>query len=65
MPFVETNKGLLKAAARLGRLYARTPSEMLFRAVVHWRIDEAATQMLLSADDTDDVEESAARRVYW
>ena len=49
----------------MARWYAKTPSEMLFRAVAVWRVDEAATQMLLSTDDTDYTEESTARHIYW
>jgi hypothetical protein len=49
----------------MARLYAKTPSEMLFRAVALWRVEEAATQMLLSKDDTDYTDESTAKHVYW
>jgi hypothetical protein len=62
MPFVQANKDILRAAAQMARWYAKTPSEMLCRAVALWRVDEAATQMLLSADDAD---ESTARHIYW
>jgi len=54
----------------MARLYAKTPSEMLFRAVALWRVDEAATQMLLAArqDEWRDAEyanESKAKHVFW
>jgi hypothetical protein len=56
---------MLRAAAQMARLYAKTPSEMLFRAVALWRMDEAATQTLLSADEADYKDESSARHIYW
>ena len=46
-------------------MYAKTPSEMLFRAVALWRVDEAATQMLLAADDADYADEKTAKHVFW
>jgi hypothetical protein len=49
----------------MARLYAKTPSEMLFRAVALWRVEEAATQMLLSTDDADYTDESTAKHVFW
>jgi hypothetical protein len=54
----------------MARWYAKTPSEMLCRAVALWRIDEAATAALLSARqeewrDTDYADESTARNIYW
>ena len=45
----------------MGRMYGKTPSEMLFRAVAHWRIDEAATQALMAADDVDRGDEKKAK----
>ena len=70
MPFLEANRDILRAAAQMARLYAKTPSEMLFRAVAVWRVDEAATQALLSTRqeewrDTDYADESMARHIYW
>ena len=56
---------MLKEAAAMGRLYAKTPSEMLCRGVAFWRVDEAATQMLLAADDADYADESKAKHVFW
>jgi len=38
---------------------------MLFRAVALWRIDEAATQALMAADDVDHANESKAKNVFW
>ena len=55
----------MRVAAAMARLYAKTPSEMLFRAVAHWRVDEAATQMLLAAEDADYPDESKAKHVFW
>ncbi len=49
----------------MGRMYGKTPSEMLFRAVAHWRIDEAATQTLVSADDADRADERKAKNIFW
>lgn len=49
----------------MGRMYGKTPSEMLFRAVAHWRIDEAATQALMAADDVDHADEKKAKQVFW
>jgi hypothetical protein len=49
----------------MGRMYGRTPSEMLFRAVALWRIDEAATQALLAADDVDHADEKKEKQVFW
>ena len=49
----------------MARLYAKTPSEMLDRAVALWRVDEAATQMLLSADEADYTDEGKAKHVFW
>ena len=68
--FPQANKGMLREAAQMARWYAKTPSEMLCRAVALWRIDEAATAALLSARqeewrDTDSADESTARHIYW
>jgi len=49
----------------MGRMYGKTPSEMLFRAVALWRIDEAATQALLAADDVDHANEKKEKQVFW
>ena len=49
----------------MGRIYGKTPSEMLFRSVALWRIDEAATQMLVSADDTERKEDKKAKNIFW
>ena len=49
----------------MGRMYGKTPSEMLFRPVALWRIDEAATQTLVAADDTDRTDERKAKEVFW
>jgi len=38
---------------------------MLLRAVAFWRIDEAATEMLMSTDETDSAEEKTAKHIYW
>jgi hypothetical protein len=46
-------------------MYGKTPSDMLFRPVALWRIDEAATQMLVSANDTDRTDERKAKQVFW
>jgi hypothetical protein len=56
---------LLREAAAMGRLYGKTPSEILLRAVALWRVDEAASQMLLSADDVDRTDEKKAKHVFW
>jgi hypothetical protein len=56
---------MLRQAAAMARLYAKTPSEMLFRAVALWRVDEAATQMLLAADDAEYADEGKAKHVFW
>jgi hypothetical protein len=62
---VQANKDILRAAAQMARWYAKTPSEMLCRAVALWRIDAAATAALLSTEDTDYADESTARHIYW
>jgi hypothetical protein len=67
---VQANKDILRAAAQMARWYAKTPSEMLCRAVALWRIDAAATAALLSTRqeewrDTDYADESTARHIYW
>ena len=49
----------------MGRMYGKTPSEMLFRAVAYWRIDEAATEMLISADDRDRADDAKAKNIFW
>ena len=49
----------------MGRMYGKTPSEMLFQAVAHWRIDEAATQTLVSANDTERTDERKAKDIFW
>jgi len=49
----------------MGRMYGKTPSEMLFRAVALWRIDEAATQALLAADEVDHANEKREKQVFW
>ena len=49
----------------MGRMYGKTPSEMLFRAVALWRIDEAATQALMAADDVDRADEKKEKQVFW
>jgi hypothetical protein len=49
----------------MGRMYGKTPSEMLFRAVARWRIDEAATQALMAADDVDHADEKKEKQVFW
>jgi hypothetical protein len=46
-------------------MYGKTPSEMLFRAVALWRIDEAATQALLAADEVDHANEKREKQVFW
>jgi hypothetical protein len=38
---------------------------MLFRPVALWRIDEAATEMLASADETDRADERKAKNILW
>jgi hypothetical protein len=38
---------------------------MLRRAVADWRIDEAATHMMLSVNDIDGKNDNAAKRIYW
>jgi hypothetical protein len=38
---------------------------MLFRAVALWRIDEAATQALMAADDVDHADAKKAKQVFW
>ena len=49
----------------MGRLYGKTPSEMLFRAVALWRIDEAATQTLACTDETDRADERKTKNIFW
>ena len=49
----------------MGRMYGKTPSEMLFRAVALWRIDEAATEMLVSTDESDRANERKAKNIFW
>ena len=49
----------------MGRMYGKTPSEMLFRSVALWRIDETATQMLVSANDTERTDERKAKDIFW
>ena len=49
----------------MGRMYGKTPSEMLFRAVALWRIDEAATQTLMAAEDVDHTDGKKEKQVFW
>jgi hypothetical protein len=49
----------------MGRMYGKTPSEMLFRPVALWRIDETATQMLISANDVERADERTAKNIFW
>jgi hypothetical protein len=49
----------------MGRMYGKTPSEMLFRAVALWRIDEAATQALMAAEDVDHADGKKEKQVFW
>jgi hypothetical protein len=56
---------MLREAAQMARWYAKTPSEMLFRAVAVWRVDRAATQTMLSAEEADYTDESTAKHLYW
>ena len=58
-------RDMLREAAAMGRLYGKTPSEMLLRPVALWRVDEAATQMLFAEADADHVEGKTAKQVFW